>query len=83
MLLLNMVELVKPYLHQMLHCIVFYAAGQRSVDLRRLALRLEALSTQVQKLSRENDGIQLTRNDLSLLLHRYSTICVSLNMLAL
>lgn len=50
-----------------------YVIGQRGLGFRRLALRLEALSTQVQRLSRERDVSQLTRDDLSLLLQRYST----------
>ncbi|XP_074519713.1 alpha-1,6-mannosylglycoprotein 6-beta-N-acetylglucosaminyltransferase B-like isoform X2 [Halichoeres trimaculatus] len=45
--------------------------GQRGLGLRRLALRLEALSTQVQRLSRERDFTQLTRDDLSLLLQSF------------
>ncbi|XP_070847125.1 alpha-1,6-mannosylglycoprotein 6-beta-N-acetylglucosaminyltransferase B-like [Chaetodon trifascialis] len=45
--------------------------GQRSLGFRRLALRLEALSTQVQRLSRERDVTQLTRDDLSLLLQSF------------
>lgn len=41
-------------------------------SVHRLALRLEALSTQVQQLSRQrDDGGHLTRDDLSLLLQRY------------
>ena len=49
-----------------------YITGQRGLGFRRLALRLEALNTQVQRLSRERDVTQLTREDLSLLLQRYS-----------
>ncbi|XP_076616798.1 alpha-1,6-mannosylglycoprotein 6-beta-N-acetylglucosaminyltransferase B-like [Chaetodon auriga] len=45
--------------------------GQHSLGFRRLALRLEALSTQVQRLSRERDVTQLTRDDLSLLLQSF------------
>ncbi|XP_035521951.1 alpha-1,6-mannosylglycoprotein 6-beta-N-acetylglucosaminyltransferase B-like [Morone saxatilis] len=45
--------------------------GQRGLGFRRLALRLEALSTQVQRLSRERDVTQLTREDLSLLLQSF------------
>ncbi|KAE8284317.1 Alpha-1,6-mannosylglycoprotein 6-beta-N-acetylglucosaminyltransferase B [Larimichthys crocea] len=45
--------------------------GQRGLGFRRLALRLEALSTQVQRLSRERDNTQLTRDDLSLLLQSF------------
>ncbi|XP_041828923.1 alpha-1,6-mannosylglycoprotein 6-beta-N-acetylglucosaminyltransferase B-like isoform X2 [Melanotaenia boesemani] len=45
--------------------------GQHSVGFHRLALRLEALSTQVQRLSREKDDIQLNRNDFSLLLQSF------------
>ncbi|XP_069547628.1 alpha-1,6-mannosylglycoprotein 6-beta-N-acetylglucosaminyltransferase B-like [Brachyistius frenatus] len=45
--------------------------GQRDLGFRRLALRLEALSTQVQRLSKERDVTQLTRNDLSLLLQSF------------
>ncbi|XP_039991668.1 alpha-1,6-mannosylglycoprotein 6-beta-N-acetylglucosaminyltransferase B-like [Xiphias gladius] len=45
--------------------------GQRGLGFRRLALRLEALSTQVQRLSRERDVTQLTRDDLSLLLQSF------------
>ncbi|TNN42782.1 Alpha-1,6-mannosylglycoprotein 6-beta-N-acetylglucosaminyltransferase B [Liparis tanakae] len=45
--------------------------GRRGLGSRRLALRLEALSTQVQKLSRERGhDPQLSREDLSVLLHR-------------
>ncbi|KAI3365660.1 hypothetical protein L3Q82_010734 [Scortum barcoo] len=43
--------------------------GQRG--FRRLALRLEALSTQVQRLSKERDITQLTRDDLGLLLQSF------------
>lgn len=52
--------------------IYFYVIGQRGLGFRRLALRLEALSTQVQRLSRERDVTQLTREDVSLLLQRLS-----------
>ena len=52
---------------------VFYVIGQLGLGFRRLALRLEALNTQVQRLSRERDVPQLNREDLSLLLQRYST----------
>ncbi|GLD57464.1 alpha-1,6-mannosylglycoprotein 6-beta-N-acetylglucosaminyltransferase B-like protein [Lates japonicus] len=45
--------------------------GQRGLGFRRLALRLEALSTQVQRLSRERDVTQLSRDDLSLLLQSF------------
>ncbi|XP_010784717.1 alpha-1,6-mannosylglycoprotein 6-beta-N-acetylglucosaminyltransferase B-like [Notothenia coriiceps] len=45
--------------------------GHRGLGFRRLALRLEALSTQVQRLSRERDVPQLTRDDLSLLLQSF------------
>ncbi|XP_042364188.1 alpha-1,6-mannosylglycoprotein 6-beta-N-acetylglucosaminyltransferase B-like [Plectropomus leopardus] len=45
--------------------------GQRGLGFRRMALRLEALSTQVQRLSRERDVSQLTRDDLSLLLQSF------------
>ncbi|XP_040885175.1 alpha-1,6-mannosylglycoprotein 6-beta-N-acetylglucosaminyltransferase B-like [Toxotes jaculatrix] len=45
--------------------------GQRALGFRRLALRLEALSTQVQRLSGERDVTQLTRDDLSLLLQSF------------
>lgn len=54
-------------------CHVVCVIGQRGLGFRRLALRLEALSTQVQRLSRERDVTQLTRDDLSQLLQRYST----------
>ena len=53
--------------------IILHVTGQRGLGFRRLALRLEALSTQVQRLSRERDVGQLSRDDLSLLLQRYST----------
>lgn len=53
--------------------IILYVTGQRGLGFRRLALRLEALSTQVQRLSRERDVSQLSRDDLNLLLQRYST----------
>lgn len=46
--------------------------GQRGLGFRRLALRLDALSTHVQKLSREIDTTKMSRDDLSLLLQRYS-----------
>lgn len=49
---------------------IFYVIGQRGLGFRRLALRLEALSTQVQRLKRERDVTQLTREDVSLLLQR-------------
>ncbi|XP_041672349.1 alpha-1,6-mannosylglycoprotein 6-beta-N-acetylglucosaminyltransferase B-like [Cheilinus undulatus] len=42
--------------------------GQRGLNFRKLALRLEALSTQVQRLSRERD---VTKDDLSLLLQSF------------
>ncbi|XP_060884626.1 alpha-1,6-mannosylglycoprotein 6-beta-N-acetylglucosaminyltransferase B-like [Labrus mixtus] len=45
--------------------------GQRGLGFRRLSLRLEALSTQVQRLSKERDITRLTRDDLSLLLHSF------------
>ncbi|XP_039472504.1 alpha-1,6-mannosylglycoprotein 6-beta-N-acetylglucosaminyltransferase B-like [Oreochromis aureus] len=45
--------------------------GQRGLSFRNLALRLEALNTQVQRLSREKDGSELTRNDLTLLLQSF------------
>ncbi|XP_034563930.1 alpha-1,6-mannosylglycoprotein 6-beta-N-acetylglucosaminyltransferase B-like [Notolabrus celidotus] len=45
--------------------------GQHSLGFRKLALRLEALSTQVQRLSRERDVTQLTRDDLSVLLQSF------------
>ncbi|KAF3704509.1 Alpha-1,6-mannosylglycoprotein 6-beta-N-acetylglucosaminyltransferase B [Channa argus] len=41
--------------------------GQRGLEFRKLALRLEVLNTQVQRLSRERDVTQLTRSHLSLL----------------
>lgn len=47
-------------------------SAQHSSSIHRLAVRLEALSTQVQQLSRQTDGRgQLTRDDLSMLLQRY------------
>ncbi|KAG7227783.1 hypothetical protein INR49_013577, partial [Caranx melampygus] len=45
--------------------------GQRGLGFRRLALRLEALSTQVQRLSRERDVTQLTREEVNLLLQSF------------
>ncbi|XP_031699688.1 alpha-1,6-mannosylglycoprotein 6-beta-N-acetylglucosaminyltransferase B-like isoform X1 [Anarrhichthys ocellatus] len=46
--------------------------GQRGLGFRRLALRLEALSTRVQRLSRESGQVtQLTKDDLSLLLQSF------------
>ncbi|XP_042253867.1 alpha-1,6-mannosylglycoprotein 6-beta-N-acetylglucosaminyltransferase B-like [Thunnus maccoyii] len=45
--------------------------GQRGLGFRRLALRLEALNTQVQRLSREIDATKMTRDDLSLLLQSF------------
>lgn len=59
-------------IHDMSHRI-YFVIGQRGVGFHRLALRLEALSTQVQRLSREKGDTQLTRDDLHLLLQRYST----------
>ncbi|XP_068162098.1 alpha-1,6-mannosylglycoprotein 6-beta-N-acetylglucosaminyltransferase B-like [Antennarius striatus] len=44
---------------------------KRGLGFRRLALRLEALSTQVQKLSRGSSDAHLTRDDLSLLIQRF------------
>ncbi|XP_037546794.1 alpha-1,6-mannosylglycoprotein 6-beta-N-acetylglucosaminyltransferase B-like [Nematolebias whitei] len=44
--------------------------SQGSPRLHGMALRLEALSDQVQRLSSKRDDIYLDRNDLSLLLHR-------------
>ncbi|XP_045924768.1 alpha-1,6-mannosylglycoprotein 6-beta-N-acetylglucosaminyltransferase B-like isoform X3 [Micropterus dolomieu] len=44
---------------------------QHGLRFRRLALRLEALSTQVQRMSKERDVTQLTRDDLHLLLQRF------------
>ncbi|KAM9837962.1 alpha-1,6-mannosylglycoprotein 6-beta-N-acetylglucosaminyltransferase B-like [Aulostomus maculatus] len=44
--------------------------GQRGLGVRRLALRLEALSAQVQKLSRERET-KMSRDDLSLLLQSF------------
>ncbi|KAM3591924.1 uncharacterized protein V6R79_009561 [Siganus canaliculatus] len=45
--------------------------GQRGLGFRRLALRLEALSTQVQRLSREREDTQITRENLSLFLQSF------------
>ncbi|XP_028286205.1 alpha-1,6-mannosylglycoprotein 6-beta-N-acetylglucosaminyltransferase B-like [Parambassis ranga] len=45
--------------------------GQRGLGLRRLALRLEALNMQVQRLSKEKDVTQITRSDLSVLLQSF------------
>ncbi|XP_056286643.1 alpha-1,6-mannosylglycoprotein 6-beta-N-acetylglucosaminyltransferase B-like isoform X3 [Pseudoliparis swirei] len=46
--------------------------GRRGLGSRRLALRLEALSAQVQRLSRERgQDPQLSREDLSVLLHSF------------
>ncbi|XP_071397465.1 alpha-1,6-mannosylglycoprotein 6-beta-N-acetylglucosaminyltransferase B-like [Centroberyx affinis] len=42
--------------------------GQRGLGIRRLALRLEALSSQVQRLTRERDATQPARENLNLLL---------------
>uniref|UniRef100_A0A6Q2Y248 alpha-1,6-mannosyl-glycoprotein 6-beta-N-acetylglucosaminyltransferase n=1 Tax=Esox lucius TaxID=8010 RepID=A0A6Q2Y248_ESOLU len=42
--------------------------GHHSHGVRRLALRLETLNSQVQRLTRERDTRQLTKEDLSLLL---------------
>ncbi|XP_076008187.1 alpha-1,6-mannosylglycoprotein 6-beta-N-acetylglucosaminyltransferase B-like [Genypterus blacodes] len=42
--------------------------GQRGRGSRRLALQMQALSMQVQRLNRERDATQLTRDDLSLML---------------
>lgn len=50
---------------------VLSVAGQRGLSFHRLALRLEALSAQVQRLSKGRDEqTHLTRDDLSLLLQR-------------
>lgn len=47
-------------------------SAQHGSSVHRLAVRLEALSTQVQQLSRQRDDRgQLTRDDLSMLLQRY------------
>ncbi|XP_061564375.1 alpha-1,6-mannosylglycoprotein 6-beta-N-acetylglucosaminyltransferase B-like [Cololabis saira] len=45
--------------------------GQHGLGLHRLALRLEALNTQVQSLSRDKEDTQMNRNDLSLLLQSF------------
>lgn len=50
---------------------ILYFIGQRGHRSQRLAFRLEALSSQVQRLSRERDNAQLTQNPLSLLLQGY------------
>ncbi|XP_034049796.1 alpha-1,6-mannosylglycoprotein 6-beta-N-acetylglucosaminyltransferase B-like [Thalassophryne amazonica] len=42
--------------------------GPRGLGLRRMAVRLQALSSQVQRLSRESDAAHLTRDDFNLLL---------------
>lgn len=47
-------------------------SAQHGSSVHRLAVRLEALSTQVQQLSRQRDDHgQLTKDDLSMLLQRY------------
>ncbi|KAM4524009.1 alpha-1,6-mannosylglycoprotein 6-beta-N-acetylglucosaminyltransferase B-like [Odontesthes bonariensis] len=45
--------------------------GQHGFGFHRLELRLEALNTEVQRLSRERDDTQLNRHDLSLLLQSF------------
>lgn len=46
--------------------------AQHGSSVHRLAVRLEALSTQVQQLSRQRDDRgQLTKDDLNMLLQRY------------
>lgn len=66
------------YVHRQM---VLSVTGQRGPNFHRLALRLEALSTQVQRLSRGRDErTHLTRDDLSLLLQRYyTTLCTHAN----
>lgn len=64
--------------HTMLY--ILYVIDQHGLRFRRLALRLEALSTQVQRMSKERDATQLTRDDLHLLLQRYSTTFMVLIM---
>lgn len=59
---------------------ILYVIDQHGLRFRRLALRLEALSTQVQRMSKERDATQLTRDDLHLLLQRYSTTFMVLIM---
>lgn len=56
------------------HVVYIVYTGQRGHRFQSLAVRLEALSTQVQRLSRERDNTQLTRNHLSLLLQGYSAL---------
>lgn len=53
---------------------ILYFTGQRGHTFQKLAVRLEALSSEVQRLSRERDDTQLTRNHLSLLLQGYSAL---------
>lgn len=53
---------------------ILYFTGQRGHRFQRLAVRLEALSSQVQRLSRERDNTQLTQNHLNLLLQGYSAL---------
>ncbi|KAM9425869.1 alpha-1,6-mannosylglycoprotein 6-beta-N-acetylglucosaminyltransferase B-like [Pholidichthys leucotaenia] len=45
--------------------------GQRGLGFRRLALRLDSLSTLVEKLSREREETKLSSSDLSLLLKSF------------
>uniref|UniRef100_A0A3Q1IY38 alpha-1,6-mannosyl-glycoprotein 6-beta-N-acetylglucosaminyltransferase n=1 Tax=Anabas testudineus TaxID=64144 RepID=A0A3Q1IY38_ANATE len=45
--------------------------SQRGLDFRRLALRLEVLNTQVQRLSRERHANQLTGDQVNLLLQSF------------
>lgn len=56
---------------------ILYVIGQH-LDFRRLALRLEVLSSQVQRLSRERDATQLNGDRVSLLLKRYQkhSLCI-------
>lgn len=56
------------------HVVYIVYTGQRGHRFQSLAVRLEALSTQVQRLSRERDNTQLTGNHLSLLLQGYSAL---------
>lgn len=55
----------------MTYSMMLFKTRVKGVDLRGLALRLELLSSQVQKLSRERDASQLTRDHLTVLQQRF------------
>lgn len=49
----------------------YFHTGGHSVGVNKLVLRLDTLSTQVQRLSRERQDTQLNKNALTSLLQRY------------